>query len=483
MDLNQNGRFIRSLRKSNGMTQKEVAERLGVLPKTVSKWETGHGFPDISLLSSLADLFGVSERSLLFGDCTQNHEDVGNLKTIQFFFCPQCGSVLWGTGNSQITCCGKKLSSCISKKPDEEHRIDIVPNQNEYTITFRHEMNKNHFIVFVSYVTYDRIVTIRLYPEQDSVVHFPKTAGGNLYFYCNRHGLFQIEKIHQQEERTPGIAKKEGSLTALLSAFSKIYSAEQTPFITTDPTVKRLFSRTEYHRLQSYLPGDKLSYVNHFLAPTPLAREKFGEECLANAVLHATTQYVLLGSGLDLSAFHHLDLSIFEVDRSSVLNDKKRRLIRAGFSIPKQIHYICTDLSKQPIGSLLNQNGFQREEKSLFSAFGLLYYLSNQEIASLLCEISRIAAPGSSLIFDIADGHLFSSEIPRVKTMLAMAEQSGEPMKSCFSYQELESLLEESGFFIYEFLNPSEIQKRYFSDCDGKLTAFEHIDYVLAVKR
>ena len=41
MNLSKNGELLRDLRKSRGMTQKQVADRLGVLPKTVSKWETG----------------------------------------------------------------------------------------------------------------------------------------------------------------------------------------------------------------------------------------------------------------------------------------------------------------------------------------------------------------------------------------------------------------------------------------------------------
>ena len=61
MNLNDSGSLIRGLRKAKGITQKDIADILGIQPKTVSKWETGNGFPDVSYISELADILGVSE--------------------------------------------------------------------------------------------------------------------------------------------------------------------------------------------------------------------------------------------------------------------------------------------------------------------------------------------------------------------------------------------------------------------------------------
>ena len=47
MNLSKNGKLLCDLRKAKGLTQKQVADKLGIVPKTVSKWETGHGFPDV----------------------------------------------------------------------------------------------------------------------------------------------------------------------------------------------------------------------------------------------------------------------------------------------------------------------------------------------------------------------------------------------------------------------------------------------------
>lgn len=191
MDLIKNGKLLSDLRKAKGMTQKQVADRIGVLPKTVSKWETGHGFLNISVVSSLADILGVRERILLSGNLTQNSKEVGNMKKIKFYFCPDCGSVMQGIGECKIICCGKPVEALKSKKTNEDHSINISEIENDIYIEFNHEMTKEHFIGLVSYEGFDRVLTVRMYPEQDSSVRFPRMFKGKIYFYCNNHGLFE----------------------------------------------------------------------------------------------------------------------------------------------------------------------------------------------------------------------------------------------------------------------------------------------------
>ena len=125
MDLCKNGKLLCDLRKAKGMTQKQVADKLGVVPKTVSKWETGHGFPDVSTISALADILGVSEKTILSGDLEQNLEEAGNMKKTKFYVCPYCGSFMQGTGNSQVVCCGKQLEALKAGLADDDHTISI----------------------------------------------------------------------------------------------------------------------------------------------------------------------------------------------------------------------------------------------------------------------------------------------------------------------------------------------------------------------
>ena len=193
MDLNKNGKLLCDLRKAKGLTQKQVADKLGVVPKTVSKWETGHGFPDVSTVSALADILGVSEKTILSGDLEQNLEEAGNMKRTKFYVCPCCGSFMQGTGSSQVVCCGKQLEALKAVSADDEHIINISEIEDDYYIEFNHEMTKEHYISFVSYVRFDRVLTLKLYPEQDSAVRFSKMYGGKIYFYCSKHGLFEYQ--------------------------------------------------------------------------------------------------------------------------------------------------------------------------------------------------------------------------------------------------------------------------------------------------
>ncbi|MBQ8540510.1 MAG: helix-turn-helix domain-containing protein [Clostridia bacterium] len=191
MDLIKSGKLLCDLRKAKGMTQAEVAKRLGVVPKTVSKWETGHGFPDVATLSALANLLGVSEKTLLSGNLETNSGDAGNMKRIKFYVCPVCTSFMQGVGNCQLTCCGKQLQAIKASPADDEHAVKITEIEDDLYIEFNHEMTKEHYISFVSYVRFDRVLTVKLYPEQDGAVRIPKIYGDRIYFYCTKHGLFE----------------------------------------------------------------------------------------------------------------------------------------------------------------------------------------------------------------------------------------------------------------------------------------------------
>ena len=191
MDLNKNGKLICSLRKAKGLTQKQVAQKLNIQAKTVSKWETGHGFPDVATVTALADVLCVSERTLLTGILEQSSQDSGNMRKIKFYVCPCCGSFMQGVGNSGVICCGKQINPSNINVDNDEHKVKISEIEGDYYIEISHKMTKEHHISFVSYVKADRVLSIKLYPEQECAVRFPKTPGGQLYIYCNKHGLFK----------------------------------------------------------------------------------------------------------------------------------------------------------------------------------------------------------------------------------------------------------------------------------------------------
>ena len=193
MDLIKTGNLIKKLRLEKALTQKDIAELMGICAKTVSKWETGRGFPDVSLLSKLSKIFQVDIHKLLEGELPKNKWEAGNVKRTEFYVCKECGNFLTSVGKAEIMCCGRKLLPLFVTEKDEEHNINIEKIEDEYYITFSHPMTKEHYISFFSYVRFDRVLTVKLYPEQNGELRFPQMRGGKLYYCCNTHGLFEMK--------------------------------------------------------------------------------------------------------------------------------------------------------------------------------------------------------------------------------------------------------------------------------------------------
>lgn len=194
MNGKEMGTLISKLRKERNMTQKDVAECLCVSPQAVSKWERGIGCPDVSFLPALSELFGVAMERLLAGDLNPAVTDGGNMKRIKFYVCPDCGNILTATGGGELHCCGRKLEALKAKPVDEEHMAAVQAIEEDWYVTFSHPMEKGHYFRFAAYVTMDRVLLVRLYPEQGGEFRIPQIrGGGKLYLCCSRDGLFEVK--------------------------------------------------------------------------------------------------------------------------------------------------------------------------------------------------------------------------------------------------------------------------------------------------
>ena len=186
------GKTIKELREKRKLTQKELAEKISVSDKTISKWETEKGLPDITTIEDLAKALGVSIAELLTGDLRENENPSGNMKKILFYVCPICGNIITSVGQGTFSCCGVTLPPLETETCEETHQIHVETVDNEYYVTLGHPMNKNHSISFIAYVTSGSVEIVKLYPEQDISVRFRKKGHGILYAYCNRHGMFRM---------------------------------------------------------------------------------------------------------------------------------------------------------------------------------------------------------------------------------------------------------------------------------------------------
>lgn len=193
MDCEKVGKLIQQLRAERGLTQKNVADALGISNKTVSKWECGLGCPDLALWPDLSVILGADMAQLMEGEMVQNRPDSGNISRIRFYVCPVCGNVLFSTGSATIHCCGRRLEPLKAQTADLP-AITVEEMDTDFYVTFDHPMEKGHYLVFAAYVKSDRVTLLRLYPEQDPAVRFPVQRGGKLYIYCNRDGLMSYKK-------------------------------------------------------------------------------------------------------------------------------------------------------------------------------------------------------------------------------------------------------------------------------------------------
>ncbi|MCR8965783.1 class I SAM-dependent methyltransferase [Brevibacillus halotolerans] len=303
--------------------------------------------------------------------------------------------------------------------------------------------------------------------------------------------------------------KNESSLTSLLSAFGRAYHSKyDTPKIFDDFIAKELITPREFSDIRENMikgipffnkeiakkfqdhPDEILKWITQVqLSPTPLARAAYCENVLFHEMLLGVKQYVILGAGLDTFCFRHPELNdsleIFEVDYPATQDFKKIRLANANYQIPNNLHFVSIDFTKEFTIQNLVEEGFMPNKKTFFSLLGVSYYVTKEENANLINKLFAEVPSGSSIVFDYADDKLFEEKgmSNRVQNMVQMASASGEPMKSCFSYDEMEKMLENSGFLIYEHLSPVTINNQFFRNRTDYLSAFETIHYIHAVKK
>ncbi len=188
------GATIKSLREQKHLTQAELAELLTVSDKTVSKWETGKGYPDITLLEPLAQTLEVSITELISGNAVVNTNVAANMTRCKFFVCPVCGNIITSTGEATICCHGVELIPQEGEEPDETHAIQVKRIEDEFFVQVDHPMTKQHYISFLAALSPSRIQVVKTYPESGAVARFSIDQIDTICVYCNKDGLFKIER-------------------------------------------------------------------------------------------------------------------------------------------------------------------------------------------------------------------------------------------------------------------------------------------------
>ena len=215
MDNYITGATIKRLRENKGMTQDQLAQKIFVSNKTVSKWENGHGLPDISLMEPLAKALNISVIELFSGNEVKNKNRTFNMKKVQFYTCPVCGNVIQATGEAVISCCGITLPPLEVEEAESNgntvceaetnantvcendvtvtHQLHIETVEDEYYVSLDHPMTKEHYISFIAAVYDNGVDFVKLYPESPAEARFKIGRAKFVLAYCNHHGLFKVK--------------------------------------------------------------------------------------------------------------------------------------------------------------------------------------------------------------------------------------------------------------------------------------------------
>ena len=192
MNAQKIGNIISELREEKCMTQAQLAQRLNVSDKAISKWETGRGYPDISIVEQLADALGVSIIELFSGEDIVNTNKSFNMMRLKFHVCPICGNIITSTGEAVVSCCGIVLPPLEPEAEDDKHHLVLEKVEDEYYVTIPHEMSKKHYISFIAAIKDDGCEIKKLYAEGNAEARFKISRTKYLLYYCNLHGLFKV---------------------------------------------------------------------------------------------------------------------------------------------------------------------------------------------------------------------------------------------------------------------------------------------------
>lgn len=188
MDNERTGCLIRQLRIEKNLTQKQVADSLGLTDKAVSKWERGYGAPETAYLAPLAKLLGISTEVLLRGELEEDLPSSGNLKRMSFFVCPVCKNIVFTLKSADVGCCGRFLHPLKAVKATDRDKLKVTMEADEMLISSDHPMSKDDYISFVAIVSSDTCLVRKLYPEWNMDIHIPLAVRHGIIFHYSRTG-------------------------------------------------------------------------------------------------------------------------------------------------------------------------------------------------------------------------------------------------------------------------------------------------------
>ena len=199
-----------------------------------------------------------------------------------------------------------------------------------------------------------------------------------------------------------------------------------------------------------------------------LIRNRYAEDCLAEALARGVQQYLILGAGFDTFAYRQpawaSALEIFEIDHPATQALKRGALAKAGIRPPANLSFVPIDFESTRLDQALGRTRFALASQTFCSLLGVTQYLTIEAITSTLAFVLSLPA-GSEIVLSFI---LPQSEVPGVEadavaTAAAKAAEAGEPWVSRFRPEDIAAFLHRLGFSTVAVLTPGQVQARYLS--------------------
>jgi methyltransferase (TIGR00027 family) len=200
-----------------------------------------------------------------------------------------------------------------------------------------------------------------------------------------------------------------------------------------------------------------------------VARSRYAEDQLAASVARGVTQYLILGSGLDTSAYRggvlNSGLNVFEVDHPNTQEWKIDCLHAAAIQVPPSVKFVSVDFERQELAAELLAAGFRADQPTFVSWLGVVPYLTKEAAAHTFGFLGKFPA-GSGVVFDYSVPRSSLSVLERVAldALSRRVARAGEPFRLFFAPQELDEFLRGLGFRHIDQLAAGEINSRYFAN-------------------
>jgi methyltransferase (TIGR00027 family) len=255
------------------------------------------------------------------------------------------------------------------------------------------------------------------------------------------------------------------------------------PPVLVDPLAIRIIGSKSADALRAdpkrHERGPFSRYLRAFLA----ARSRFAEDQLARFRWGGGRQYIVLGAGLDTSAYRDPDSShpllVWEVDHPSAQAWKRQRLEEAGIAIPAELRFAPVDFERESLDEALSSAGFDGRQPAFFSWLGVTPYLTRDAVMATLKYIAEVTANGGGVVFDYGLSPSRFNVVQRLvfEAVAARVCAVGEPWRTFFEPDKLTADLRGLGLAAADDVSSEALNARFFADrTDGlKVGSLAHL--------